>query len=528
MRNEIFPVYAAGSNSFHPIVRPGQNAWRVATADRLRVLVDGEAYFRLLEEILVQARREVWIVGWDFNPDIPMRPGDPQSPTLGAFLLDLVEARSDLTVRVLVWAMGPIYSGKSLKMFRKRRWSSHPRIRLAFDSRHPIRGSHHQKLVVVDDRVAFVGGIELTAKRWDTSEHRVDDPRRVLPSGERYEPVHDLQVALEGEPARLAGDIARRRWLFATDETVPAAPAGSGMSLGGEAPGGLPDMTDVAVAFARSEPAIGGRSAATEAMDLPVAALKGARRHIYIESQYFASRRVCDVLCERLAEPDPPEVVVVSTLSSHGTIERLVLGANRDRLIRRLKCCDRHGRVRAFYPVVPRADGTEQEIVVHSKLVIVDDVFLRIGSFNLNQRSEGLDTELDVAIEARTEAERRAISALRDRLLAEHLGAAAEAFGVAVRAEGTLGAAIDAFNTGARALRPFGNALCDGPMTPVPGTGIVDPVAPWWPFSGWLERGRSLLDRQLALLRRPASSLEPDNASLASSRTRPSGSGMKK
>jgi phosphatidylserine/phosphatidylglycerophosphate/cardiolipin synthase-like enzyme len=204
VRNEGYPLHVQ-ADPLSPIIRPGQNVWRVAKADRLGVLVDGEAYFRALEAVLEQARNEVWIIGWDFNPDIPVRPDEPQSPMLGAFLLRLVEQRPDLIIRVLIWAMGPIYSGKSLKMFRKRRWSSHPRIRLAFDSRHPIRGSHHQKFVVVDDRVAFVGGIDLTAKRWDTSGHMVNDPRRTMPSGERYEPVHDMQVAMDGEALAVAG-----------------------------------------------------------------------------------------------------------------------------------------------------------------------------------------------------------------------------------------------------------------------------------------------------------------------------------
>lgn len=524
VRNEEAPLLVPDIDRSTPIIRPGENVWRTATADRLDVLVDGQAYFKVLEGVLEQARREVWIVGWDFNPDIQMQPGVLQSPTLGAFLLRLVEERPELTVRVLVWAMGPVYSGKSLKMFRRRRWSSHPRIVLAFDNRHPIRGSHHQKLIVVDDTVAFVGGIDLTAKRWDTSDHLVYDPRRKLPSGKPYEPVHDMQVAIEGEAARLAGDIARRRWLFATDEAIPVVAPQAQIRRDGAAD----MMTNVEVAFARTEPAIRGRAAVTEAMDLTVSALKAARRHIYIESQYFASNRVCDVLCERLSEPGGPEVVIISTLSSHGTIERLVLGANRDRFIRRLSQCDKHGRMRAFYPVVPKPDGTEQEIVIHSKLLIVDDTFLRIGSSNLNQRSEGLDTELDIAVEARTDVERRGILALRDRLLGEHLETDPATFAAVVRAEEALGRTIDAFNTRQRGLRPFRAAAGKGAVAPVMGTGIVDPLAPWWPISVWAGAMRTFLHRQLAPLRKPVSAFEPSKASLASSKTSPSGSGMKK
>jgi phosphatidylserine/phosphatidylglycerophosphate/cardiolipin synthase-like enzyme len=522
VRNEGYPLHVQ-ADPLSPIIRPGQNVWRVAKADRLGVLVDGEAYFRALEAVLEQARNEVWIIGWDFNPDIPVRPDEPQSPMLGAFLLRLVEQRPDLIIRVLIWAMGPIYSGKSLKMFRKRRWSSHPRIRLAFDSRHPIRGSHHQKFVVVDDRVAFVGGIDLTAKRWDTSGHMVNDPRRTMPSGERYEPVHDMQVAMDGEAAQLAGELARRRWLHATDEKVPACTGQSAANLENLSA----DMINASVAFARTEPAIRGRPATREAMDLTLAALSAARKHIYIESQYFASKPICDLLCEKLADPAGPEVVVISTLSSHGTIERLVLGANRDRFIRRLSQCDKHGRLRAFYPVVPKPDGGEQEIIIHSKTIVVDDVFLRVGSSNLNQRSEGLDTELDVAIEARTDAERAGIVALRDRFAAEHLDAEPALFVAAVRAKGSLVRTIDAFNTRERGLRPFREAEGRGAIDPVFGTGLVDPVAPWWPLSGWLCSARSFTWRQLGLSRSPAS-FDPSKASLTSSETSPSGSGMKK
>jgi phosphatidylserine/phosphatidylglycerophosphate/cardiolipin synthase-like enzyme len=524
LRNEVFPLRVSAKDTLAPIIRPGHNAWRVATADRLSVLVDGEAYFRTLENALEQASQEIWIIGWDFNPDIKLRPEEPRSPTLGEFLLRLVEARPGLTVRVLIWAMGPIYSGKSLKMFRKRHWSAHPRIKLAFDSRHPLRGSHHQKMVVIDDRVAFVGGIDLTAKRWDTNDHSVGDPRRAMPSGALYEPVHDMQVALEGDAAKVAGDVARRRWEFATDEAVPAPLDPAPVRLDGV----IADMTNTAVAFARTEPAIRGRDACTEAMDLTFAALAAARRHIYIESQYFASKKICDILCEKLADPDGPDVVVISTLSSHGTVERLVLGANRDRLVRRLGQCDKFGRMRAFYPVVPKPDGSEQEIIIHSKLVVVDDAFLRVGSSNLNQRSEGFDTELDVAIEARTDAERRSILAMRDRLLAEHLDADPEAFGAAVRQDGSLAGTIDAFNKKKRGLRPFPDAQGAGAVEPVLGTGLVDPVSPWWPVPQMVRSAWSTVRRQLGLSRSPVSLPGPSSASLVTRQTSPSGSGMKK
>lgn len=493
MKNEGSWPHAVPGEAHFSIVRPGRNAWRMANADRIGFLVDGQAYFRALEAALKEARREIWILGWDFNPDISLRPDAPGAPTLGEFLLQLVERQPQLTIRILIWAMGPVYSGKSLKMFSKRYWSSHPRIVLAFDSRHPLRASHHQKVVVVDDHVAFAGGIDLTAKRWDTSAHEVDDPRRRRPTGEAYGPVHDVQLALQGDAARLAGALARRRWSFATGEHVPALAAAPAAGLA-EA-----DIENSPVAFARTEPAFRGRSGVGEAIELTLAALRAARRHIYIESQYFASQRVCRLIGERLAEPDGPEVVIVTTLAAHGTIERLVLGANRDRFLRRLVEADRHGRLRAFYPVVPGPDGGEAEINVHSKLIVVDDAFVRVGSANLNQRSEGLDTELDVAVEARFARERDAIRRLRDRLLAEHLDVAPEMLAATLRAKGSLVAAVDALNVGARGLRPFPQAAGNGAVEAVFGTGIVDPVAPWWPLPAWTAGAAAWLRGPFAL-----------------------------
>ena len=94
------------------------------------------------------------------------------------------------------------------------------------------------------------------------------------------------------------------------------------------------------------------------------------------------------------------------------------MGSNRERLLRRLAAADRQGRLRACWLGEPEA--SQREINLHAKLIIVDDRLMRIGSSNLNNRSLGLDSECDLAIEASDERARRAIAGLRDRLLAEH------------------------------------------------------------------------------------------------------------
>src|SRR5690554_1013807 len=113
------------------IFTPRDNIWRMESAKALSSLVDGQNYFRRLESVLAQARRSIRIIGWDFNPDIHLRPGESDE-TLGEMLFRLAEESSRLEIRILVWSMGPIYSGHSLKLFRESGWSSHPRIHLRF------------------------------------------------------------------------------------------------------------------------------------------------------------------------------------------------------------------------------------------------------------------------------------------------------------------------------------------------------------------------------------------------------------
>ncbi len=466
------------STTAHPIARPGDNAWRTARADRFALLIDGAVYYEALDRALDDAQEQLWIIGWDFNPDIRLRPDDPDSPTLGHRLRALVEEKPGLTVRILVWAMGPIYSGKSLKMFSGQGWNEHERIEICFDTRHAIRGSHHQKIVVIDDHIAFAGGIDLTAKRWDTPEHRPDDPRRTLPDGGLYGPVHDAQSVVEGAAAAAIGDIARRRWLRASRKRVAhARPRPNAAHFITE-----PAFRNIDVSLARTEPGLRGRKGRNEAMRLTLDALSRARRHIYIENQYFASRKIARLLCEKLEDPNGPEIVIITTRSSHGFLERVVLGANRDRLLRKLMASDRYGRLRTGFPVVPRADGTAEEVIVHSKIIVVDDLFLRVGSSNFNQRSEKLDSELDLALEAHRPEDRAAILALRTRLFAEHLGASEEVLSAILSGNGSLTAAFDQLNVGPRGLRPFEDARKDGPTDLVPGTDLVDPREPWWPL----------------------------------------------
>ena len=178
-------------------------------------------------------------------------------------------------------------------------------VRFGFDDRHPVGGSHHQKIVVVDDQLAFCGGIDLTGHRWDTAAHRVEEPARTTPLARPYGPYHEIQAMVTGPVAASLGVLARDRWRALGEERMPplrAPPTTSGP------PTSTPDLADVDVAIARTMPRSETEPAVRECEALFLDSIAAAKRTIYIESQYFTNDVLGAALAARLREPDGPEV----------------------------------------------------------------------------------------------------------------------------------------------------------------------------------------------------------------------------
>jgi phosphatidylserine/phosphatidylglycerophosphate/cardiolipin synthase-like enzyme len=487
------PTFSAAGTSRPSVLEAGRNCWRIERADRASILVDAACYFVRLEQALRAARRSIIIIGWDFDGRIRLRPdaGD-DAPPLADLLRSLVDSQPELEIRILIWSIATLHApGETLPLIAGAEWQKHPRIHLRLDREHPIYAAHHQKIVCIDDCLAFSGGIDLTIERWDTPQHGADDPLRLNPDGSVYSPVHDLQVVVDGAAAHAMAGLARVRWRNATGEALGPVRHDAGRWP----PDLAPDFVGAPVAIARTAPQWGRSPAIREIAALTLDMLLAARHSIYIEAQYFVSFAVGGILARHLANPDGPDIVIVTSMTLPGALERFVMGSNRDRLIRGLKRADRFVRLRVCHPVVPTA-GDPCPVLIHAKLIIVDDVLLRIGSSNLNNRSGGLDTECDLAIEASNEGERRSIRRLRQRLLAEHLGVSPENVAEAIATEGSLSRAIDLLNHNARGLRPFAAVATSGPVRPIFGTGLLDPRRPFEPL--WFLRrkrrrgGRSL------------------------------------
>jgi phosphatidylserine/phosphatidylglycerophosphate/cardiolipin synthase-like enzyme len=308
------------------------------------------------------------------------------------------------------------------------------RLVMSVDREHPVGGAHHEKIVVIDDCLAFAGGIDVTAGRWDTSDHADHQPLRRRPTSRRPTgPWHDVTSLVSGPAARALGDLARERWENGTGEHLEPVPDAAPCW-----PEEVePMLTDVDVAISRTRPEHGGAALVNEVELLWLAAIAAARHTVYFESQYFASRRIAEAIADRLGEVDGPEFVVLNPETAEGWLPEKAMGTARAKLLRMLQQADRHDRFRLFVPVTEE----REPVYVHAKVLAVDDRLLRIGSSNMNNRSMGLDTECDLSIEAPAGGPRRTeiaatVVGLRDRLLGEHLGVPADEVTAAVAAAG--------------------------------------------------------------------------------------------
>ena len=465
------------------LLTPGRNCWRIERADRLAFLVDAAAYFAAVRSAIAQAKRSVLILGWDFDSRIRLVPqgaDDGYPEELGEFLKEVVRRERRLRMHVLSWDFVMLFAGdREWAPLYKLGWKTHPRPRLAFrlDDKHPLSGSHHQKVVVVDDKVAFVGGLDLTHGRWDTPEHLREQPWRLDAQGRPSRPNHDVQAVVDGAAARALGDLCRDRWHRATRQRV--RPPKDTPATDPWPRGVVPDLTDIDVAIARTDPGYVTGRPVEEIRQLYIDAIASAERSLYLENQYFSSNVIGAALAERLVTPEAPEVLVVSRMTEEGWLEARTMGALRGLLHEQLQAADAHGRYRLLYPCIPGLQAPNL-LNVHSKVLVVDDELCSVGSANFNNRSMGFDTECNIAIEARGEARvRRAIAGLRDRLLAEHLGAQQDEVAAAVtRRGGSLLGAVDALTRPGRTLKPI-----DPPVSPdirrlLPASAIIDPERP--------------------------------------------------
>jgi phosphatidylserine/phosphatidylglycerophosphate/cardiolipin synthase-like enzyme/uncharacterized membrane protein YdjX (TVP38/TMEM64 family) len=291
------------------------------------------------------------------------------------------------------------------------------RLRFCFDATLPLGSAQHQKIVVIDRSVAFSGGLDLTIRRWDTSEHAVQHPLRVDPDGKPYPPFHDVQCMVDGEAAMALAEVAAERWRAAgctVEDTGPVA--------GERWPASVPIQSrDIPAGIARTCIGTADCPAVNEVTRLFEASINTANRFIYIENQFTSTTEIAHLLTQRMRDVPSLRVLIVTPRAHSSWFESQAMQGGRGGFIDQFASAGVMDRVRFLYPSTRDADSAAA-VMVHSKVMIVDDQLLRVGSANMNNRSMGADTECDLIFEATSEQHQEFIAGTRRRLIAHFCG----------------------------------------------------------------------------------------------------------
>jgi phosphatidylserine/phosphatidylglycerophosphate/cardiolipin synthase-like enzyme len=361
---------------------------------RLDVLIDGEQAFAAIAEAIAQAREYVHITGWHVAAHLALVHG--RSPTLLGPLLAETAERVD--VRILTWAGAPVpvfHPSRSEVEAAVETLVRQTKIRCERDPReHPFH-CHHEKTIVVDGEVAFVGGIDMTDFGGDRNDSSAHDARRRLG-------WHDVATRLHGPAVADVRDHFAMRWREVTGETLP----------GGAAPGPAGEHTVQVVRTVAEDMYERVPTGDFRLLESYVRALRGAQRYVYLENQFLWAPEIVGLLADKLRRPPGGDfrlVIVLPAKANNGqddTKGQLAVLAAAD---------DGAGRLLAA-TLRSRTGGRDDPLYVHAKVGIIDDRWLTVGSANLNAHSLLNDTEMNVVTDNAELAR-----STRLRLWAEHL-----------------------------------------------------------------------------------------------------------
>ncbi|MCK6598690.1 MAG: phospholipase D-like domain-containing protein [Bdellovibrionaceae bacterium] len=387
--------------------------------DEFKVLIDAQDYYQSFYQHTLKARKKIVIVGWDVDSRTKLLPNTQL--TLKQHLLQLVQNNCELNIYILCWDFSIFTSSE-------REWGPwlfgskwHERIEFIMDHHHPLFSSQHQKIVTVDDQVVFVGGIDLCENRLDNSEHLKETSLRINSRGKSYKAFHDVQVLIRGKMAEPVIHIANQRWLQATkkDISLPFVTE----PLDWETPGVVIGETASRLKgmVIETSPHKIKTKRKMDNLKATLELIKLARKYIYIENQYLTHRRVIKALGQKLTE-GKIEITVVLPKKSFNWLENSTIHLVQRNALMKLREYDQYNKLKVVYPRIDYQD--KSLLYVHSKLMIVDNIFFKVGSSNLNHRSMGLDSECDVLFFSKDQEGK--IKKIFLCLVSEHLGLSSE------------------------------------------------------------------------------------------------------
>ncbi|HET9953840.1 MAG TPA: phospholipase D-like domain-containing protein [Polyangiaceae bacterium] len=458
-----------------PILIPGETCWQECEVDEAGALFDGCDYYRAFYQQALRARGHILIAGWQFNTNVPLLRGEeaksaPLPVEFMPFLAELGRRNPNLGIYILAWDYSPVFALEREWLQREAfAFGTPDNVQFCFDDKHPLGASHHQKFVVIDGALAFVGGMDLAQGRWDDRRHLASNPLR-WEAGAPQKPYHDSMAYVRGPAAQQLARLFAERWEAATGEplTLPVTSPREPNPITGSIP-----IEAKRVAISRTGHCTtsdaSGETSYQEIQSLFLRSIERAEHLIYLETQYLTSRVFHETLMRRMRDSARPlDVIIVMPDDADTPKERLALGAAQNRILRSL--CDtaaRSGSRLRVYCTVPegtlrdetvpegawsegppsergRSDGPRSErpapetarpegsapeppaTFIHSKILLVDDRLICVGSANITNRSFTLDSELSLAWEAEndTDGVARSVVRMRAELLSEHAGVA--------------------------------------------------------------------------------------------------------
>jgi phosphatidylserine/phosphatidylglycerophosphate/cardiolipin synthase-like enzyme len=410
--------------------------WRREEVDEVGLLIDADVYYRQFYRAALGAKRSILLTGWQFDSDVDLLRGEdaekaPGPVALIKFLNYLCEQRPELQIRILAWDFHVVFAAEREWMQKLVfQWRTHKNILFMFDASHVDNGSHHQKIVVIDDELVFLGGLDLCDHRWDDMSHRNQNPLRVS-RGRPHKPFHDIQAFVRSRSvAKALNGLIRARWLRAGGEDLTFLDHPINDPLPGVEE--LLPLAAKEITLHRTDPhgSPDGTSMCQEIRDLYRAAFAAAEKLIYIETQYFSSHAISEALEQRLRAPNRStlEVVLILNMKAEKLKEQAAVGLAQAKELARIRAvaAETGHHVGIYYtlPECKPGETPDQATYVHSKLMVVDDRMMTVGSANCTNRSMGVDTELNLSVETDSPLSELGLSILNVRatLLAEHTG----------------------------------------------------------------------------------------------------------
>lgn len=421
------------------ILEPAVHAFSVPQVDEVGLIIDADDYYRAFYRAALRAEHYILLSGWQFDSDVQLLRGpeaeQAEAPiTLLKFLNHLCETKPNLRIWVLAWDFSMVFAAEREWMQRVVfDWTTNERLLFRFDDNHVDRGCHHQKFVVIDGERSFLGGLDLCDDRWDDRRHLSKNPLRIS-RGQPHKPFHDIQAFMRGrQVAQTLEELFLCRWERAEGEPFQLPKLREdGTATERLGIDGLLTVRASQLALSRTDPygAPGGPKYCQEILQLHVAAILAAERLIYLETQYFSSHSICEALEKRMRDASKPALELAFVLNMRGETlkEQAAVGLAQAQIIGRLRqVASETPHKLGIYYTLPECDADEtpeRATYIHSKLMIVDDRFMTVGSANLTNRSMAVDTELNLTVETESHDDELAqsIRYIRANLLAEHTG----------------------------------------------------------------------------------------------------------